>query len=332
MTNFHRTFCIRGLFVFALIQILLAHSLLGLISKGHGQDSAAGTPIAVAWSIEQQPGRLILKEREQPIATFHYQSDQCLRPFFSHARTVTGILATRNYPPVKGVDPDDHATMHGGIWLAFGDINGEDFWRNKGRIEHKRFSKPPTANAQGITFTSEDELIDSKGRPIGSIQQSYRLSRIDLGYCLIWTANLMAGSMPLILGDQEEMGLGVRVATNMTEKNGGQILNSDGKTTAKETWGKSAAWVDYSKTSDGKRLGVLLMPDQANFKTSWFHNRDYGLMVANSFGNQAFTQGEPSAIVIKANESLQLKYAIYWYESSTSESLPIERIANTLTR
>jgi uncharacterized protein YcfL len=55
-------------------------------------------------------------------------------------------------------------------------------------------------------------------------------------------------------------------------------------------------------------------------------------MVANSFGNQAFTQGEPSAIVIKANESLQLKYAIYWYESSTSESLPIERIANTLTR
>ena len=31
-------------------------------------------------------------------------------------------------------DLDDHPTMHPGLWLAFGDINGADFWRNKGRV------------------------------------------------------------------------------------------------------------------------------------------------------------------------------------------------------
>ena len=327
MSHFYSTFCINARHVFA-----LALCILGSIMQGLGQAPGTSNSIPIAWSIQEQPGRLILKERDQPIAIFHYQNDQCLRPFFSHARTVTGLAATRNFPPVSGVDPDDHANMHGGIWLAFGDINGEDFWRNKGRIEHKRFSKPPTASANGIAFSSDDALIDSKGTPIGTIEQSYNLSRIDLGYCLVWNAIIKAGSKPLILGDQEEMGLGVRVATNMTEKNGGQILSSEGKTTAKATWGKTAAWVDYSKTFDTNRVGVVLMPDPANFKPSWFHNRDYGLMVANSFGNKSFTQGEPSAIVIEANGTLQLKYAVYWYESSANEPRPIERIANAMAR
>ncbi|MFM8261599.1 MAG: DUF6807 family protein [Pirellula sp.] len=327
MSNFYRTVCSHAQFVFA-----LALPLLGSITQGLGQAPGASNSISVAWSIQQQPGRLILKERDQPIAVFHYQNDQCLRPFFSDATTVTGLRATRNFPPVSGVDPDDHASMHGGIWLAFGDINGEDFWRNKGRIEHQRFLKSPTASANGIAFTSDDALIDSKGTTIGTIEQSYSLSRIDLGYCLVWNAIIKAGAKPLILGDQEEMGLGVRVATNMTEKNGGQILSSDGKTTAKATWGKMAAWVDYSKTTDTKRIGVVLMPDPANFKPSWFHNRDYGLMVANSFGNKSFTQGEPSAIVIDANGSLKLKYAIYWYEASANEPRPIERISNEMAR
>ncbi|MFM8401684.1 MAG: DUF6807 family protein, partial [Pirellula sp.] len=227
MSNFYRTVCSHAQFVFA-----LALPLLGSITQGLGQAPGASNSISVAWSIQQQPGRLILKERDQPIAVFHYQNDQCLRPFFSDATTVTGLRATRNFPPVSGVDPDDQASMHGGIWLAFGDINGEDFWRNKGRIEHQRFLKSPTASANGIAFTSDDALIDSKGTTIGTIEQSYSLSRIDLGYCLVWNAIIKAGSKPLILGDQEEMGLGVRVATNMTEKNGGQILSSDGKTTA----------------------------------------------------------------------------------------------------
>jgi hypothetical protein len=70
----------------------------------------------------------------------------------------------------------------------------------------------------------------------------------------------------------------------------------------------------------------LLVPDAGNFKPSWFHNRDYGLMVANSFGNKAFTQGAPSAVRIEANQSLKLRYRIYWYECGAQDKLPIQRI------
>ena len=284
------------------------------------------------WSLEAQPGLLILKERNKQIGVFHYQDPSCLRPFFSQICTVTGTQVTRNFPPLVGVDPDDHANMHGGIWLAFGDINGEDFWRNKARIQHKRFTKEPSVNAQGISFASEDELVDSKGKTIGRIEQAYRVSRIELGYLLTWTATLIADSTPLVLGDQEEMGLGVRVATNMTQKNGGSILNSVGGSGAKETWGKTADWADYSKTQDGKRTGVLLFPDSKNLKPSWFHNRDYGLMVANMFGNKSFTGGQASTIRIEPNQSLTIRYGVYWYECGADQALPIERLRSAMQR
>jgi hypothetical protein len=233
---------------------------------------------------------------------------------------------TRNHPPIPGVDPDDHADMHCGIWLGFGDIDGHDFWRNKARIRHRRFLSEPTLEADRIGISSEDELIDPQGKSIGSLEQTYRLTRIDSGCLLVWQGVFKAGSEPLVFGDQEEMGLGVRVATSMTEKNGGRILSSDGKTGAKETWGKKAQWIDYSKTLDRKRTGILLMPDPNNLQSSWFHNRDYGLMVANCFGNQAFTGGKPSVIRIEPNRSMTLRYGIYWYESAVEEDLPIEKI------
>lgn len=290
------------------------------------QDAPLDANIPAAWSFDREPGKLILKEAGRRIAVFHYQDDRCFRPFFSQVCTVTGKQVTRNYPPIPGVDPDDHATMHGGIWLGFGDINGEDFWRNKSRIQHKKFIVEPSVNAQGIHFACQDELIDSKGDSIGWIEQDYRVSRIGLGYCLVWIATFQSGSTPLVLGDQEEMGLGVRVATGMTEKNGGRITSSTGSSSAKETWGKTADWVDYSKTEGGRRLGVLLMPDSENFQPSWFHNRDYGLMVANCFGRKSFTQGAPSQVVIQPGQRLTLRYRTYWYECGSDDQLPIEGV------
>ena len=326
MTPFPR--CLKATNFFAIVAIaaiLVNWPLGGSVSIAQ-ETSDPTNPSAIPWSIEPQVGKLILKHRGIALAVFHYQDDQCLRPFFSNVRTLSGTQVTRNHPPIPGVDPDDHANMHCGIWLGFGDIDGHDFWRNKARIQHRRFTSAPSLEADRIGFSSEDELIDPQGKSIGSLEQTYRLTRIDSGCMLVWQGVFKAGSEPLVFGDQEEMGLGVRVATSMTEKNGGRILSSDGKTGAKETWGKKAQWIDYSKTLDGKRTGILLMPDKNNLQSSWFHNRDYGLMVANYFGNQAFTGGKPSVIRIEPNRSMTLRYGIYWYESAVEEDLPIEKI------
>src|SRR2546426_10468941 len=78
-----------------------------------------------------------------------------------------------------------------------------------------------------------------------------------------------------------KMGLGVRVATPFIVKQGGSILNSAGGQNEKGTWGKTAEWIDYFGNVGTKTIGLMLVPDPANFRSSWFHSRDYGLVVAN---------------------------------------------------
>jgi hypothetical protein len=52
------------------------------------------------------------------------------------------------------------------------------------------------------------------------------------GYLLVWDATIIAGEQDLVFGDQEEMGMGVRVATPLTETNGGTLTGSTGQRTA----------------------------------------------------------------------------------------------------
>ena len=39
------------------------------------------------------------------------------------------MQVTRHHPPIEGQDRVDHGTFHPGIWMAFGDISGSDYWR-----------------------------------------------------------------------------------------------------------------------------------------------------------------------------------------------------------
>jgi hypothetical protein len=134
------------------------------------------------------------------------------------------------------------------------------------------------------------------------------------GWLLVWDATLDATVGGLALGDQEEMGFGARVATALTEKNGGKILNSKGQSTAKETWGQPASWCDYVGRIGDQPLGITLMASRQNFRPCWWHNRDYGLMVANPFGRSAMKQGDRSMVEVKPGQSLRLRFGACVHE------------------
>src|SRR5205823_7207276 len=91
----------------------------------------------------------------------------------------------------------------------------------------------------------------------------------------------------------------------------------------KEVWGRQTDWCDYSgvltiKKVAGEndlslRMGLLLVPHPQNFRRSWMHARDYGLLVANPFGQRAFTKGPASRIEVKPGETLRLRFGIWSY-------------------
>jgi hypothetical protein len=272
------------------------------------------------FAFESRDGVLAISYGGQRVADYVYRDDRIWRPYFANVHAPGGFQATRNHPPIPGRDATDHDTMHPGLWLAFGDISGQDYWRNKGRIEHVRFAEPAAIRAGRLEWVTDSHLLSTNGQPLGRLVSRFTLTARPEGYLVIWDASFEAGQQDLAFGDQEEMGFGVRVATGLTERNGGLLTSSTGRKTATSTWGQAAEWCDYSGTVEGRRVGVTLVPDPAHFRASWWHNRDYGLMVANPFGRKAMNQGEPSRVIVRKGERLRLRFGVLVHSSPADET------------
>lgn len=299
----------------------LSHVLAGvlLVPAVAFAASEAGL-LTPGFTFELRDGVLAISSGGRRLAEYVYRDERTFRPYFANLRTLEGVQVTRNHPPVPGQDAADHDTMHPGLWLAFGDINGQDFWRNQGRIEHVRFLQAPKVEGQRLTFTTECRLLAADGAPVSSLTNQFTLAGLAKAWLLVWDATFGSAAGDLIFGDQEEMGFGARVATPITEKSGGAITSSAGLKSAKNTWGQRAEWCDYSGVVNGQRVGITLMADPANFRPSWWHNRDYGLMVANPFGRDAMKQGPKSAITIQRGETFRLRFAAAIHEGDAAKA------------
>lgn len=118
--------------------------------------------------------------------------------------------------------------------------------------------------------------------------------------------------MDTTFGDSKDGAFSIRLAEPLTEKNSGLIVNSEGGRKMDQTWGKPAAWVDYSGELNGEKIGVTLFehPDSFHHPSRW-HVRDYGLLAVNPFGSNAFDKQAPeSKFVLAAGKSIRLHYQI----------------------
>ena len=239
------------------------------------------------------------------------------RPFLCDVKTLSGIQVTRHHPPVEGKDATDHDTMHPGIWMSFGDLNGKDYWR--GREGVRVVSAKVISPSPWVEF--RNEYLASDGKDVVAREECrLEFEGRPSAWLLRWRSTFRPGKAELVFGDQEEMGFGVRVATPLTVKAGGTIRDSEGRVNEKGVWGKTADWCEYRGTVDGKQVGLFVMPDPDNFRPSWFHARDYGLLVANPFGRNAFTGGEKSREIVRPGESLTLSFVVCVFETGPGET------------
>jgi hypothetical protein len=286
---------------------MLFASLLGSLAVAQGISPHVG--------FRREATKLIITVNDKPIATYVYSDSKIPRPYFAHVKTLDGVQVTRNHPPIAGEDRVDHDTMHPGIWLAFGDLDGSDFWRNKAKIIHVSFLEEPLGGNGTGMFVEEKHYLRDDGTLV--CKESFHCSiytRSD-GYLLCCDSKFY-GDAEFYFGDQEEMGLGLRVATAISEVSGGQLLDSEGRKGAQRIWSHAAAWCDYGGSVGNQRIGMTLMCHPGNFRESWMHARNYGFLAANPFGRQSMKKGSPSKIVVKAGEELRLRYAVWVHHGS----------------
>jgi hypothetical protein len=303
-----------------------------------GSVAAAQQPtrlLEVSFAAER--GQLHLRVAGENVATYVFEDQTITRPFLAHVRTPGGVQVTRNHPP-QPEDAQDHATFHPGIWLAFGDISGHDYWRLKAKVVHDGFVHKPSGGAGRGGFAVRHRYLSADGkRTVCTELWRVTLHARPEGYALIWDSTFSPNA-DITFGDQEEMGLGVRLATPIavTSKKGGRILDTAGRRDGAGIWGKSAEWCDYSGTISGKHAGVLIVPDPANFRPAWWHARDYGLLVANPFGRRALTGGEKSSVTVRRGQPLRLRFGLLIHSAEKGDEFdPVaaaRRLATLLKR
>ena len=91
------------------------------------------TPKTPGFSFTQQKDRVTLRLDGRKITEYLLDHPQLTRRAFINVHTHTGIQVTRNYPPMPN-DGGDHPVMHPGIWMSFGHLDGQDYWRLKAKV------------------------------------------------------------------------------------------------------------------------------------------------------------------------------------------------------
>ncbi|MEM3569438.1 MAG: PmoA family protein [Thermoproteota archaeon] len=267
------------------------------------------------FSYDLREGILIVNYGKSHVTSYNYGkwlSKPYLYPIFS----TNGVKVTED-------GPGDHV-HHRSLWVAHGDVNGYDFWaefENSGKIEARDVKVNGCGkvffelNGQNVWVTKSGSIELYEKRTV----RVWRLKRDVLLDLRIVLFNLEKDTK---LGDTKEGGmLSIRVNEKIKVESGGKIENSFGGINEAETWGKRAAWCDYSGVVDRKKVGITAFDHIDNFRypTHW-HVRDYGLMTANMLGISVFTNSPKNRgdYILLKGEELKFKYRVLVHEGRDS--------------
>lgn len=282
---------------------------------------------APAVVIEQRGDDAVLDVKiDGELLTTFYYGDDLRKPYLWPLMTKGGVSITRDYPMGEPDKTRDHP-HHTSMWTAYGDLNGADYWENGERTGWQSVENVEWEIGDVFGWIKADIVWQDKERkPVIQERRIYIFYNTPESARLIDVAiGLTADYGDVKFGDTKEGGMvGLRMADALREKGGtGTITNSEGGVGAKETWGKPAAWCDYSGTLDGVgAVGITVMDHPRSFRypTHW-HVRDYGLMGANAFGYSYFYNGEKNGdYLLKSGETMDFSYRLYLHAGDVKEA------------
>ena len=279
----------------------------------------------------------------KPFTSYIYERSQ-KKPSLYPLRTAKGTIVTRGYPldphPGERVDHPHHV----GLWFNYGDVNGLDFWNNSEAIPAARADKMGTIVHQRVIEASsgkdkgelnvEMDWVDSKGTILIKENTRYVFTGDDKTRTIDRITRLAAVRDPVVLGDNKEGVLGMRVARALEQPskaadvfldaNGkpaakavnndgvtGNYIGSDGKT-GDAVWGTRGPWTMLQGKIGDEAITIAMFdhPDNPGFPTYW-HARGYGLFAANNLGQKVFDPTrEEAKRTIPAGGSMTFRHRV----------------------
>ncbi len=195
-------------------------------------------------------------------------------PFFY---PVNGPLSGGSVTSMRNAEYPHHSSLFFGCDL----VNGGNYWQEgleRGRII--------SVNAQiikqgGDTVIFTDECIWSRPGAISPVKdtRTFTITAPSATMTIIDVEIKMEMLIDVTIRKTNHSLFSARMAADLSVKNGGTMINSEGLLGEPGTFGKGSAWIDfYGKRGNGvEGLAILQHPSNPWYPSPWF-TRDYGFM------------------------------------------------------
>jgi len=106
----------------------------------------------------------------------------------------------------------------------------------------------------------------------------------------------------------------IRMDPDLSVKFGGTMVNAEGESAEKGTFGKKSAWIDFYGKRGGFNEGIAILqhPSNPDYPAPWF-TRDYGFFSPTSL----YWPADDKATLIGKGETVSMKYRVLVHEGDT---------------
>jgi hypothetical protein len=258
-------------------------------------------------SLTSVDDRVVVALRGEPFCDYRFTDRRS--PVLWPLRAPGGIAVTRAFPLAELEGEPRDRRHHESCWFAHGLVNGVDFWQGDGRIVERDVEldgKNGAVHGVGIWQKPDgSEVCRDVHRFAFSGEADWRAVDVDV--------TLVASNGELVLGDTREGTFALRLRRELSLREGGSVVNSEGDSGAL-AFGKPARWVAATAELHGQLVVVALFdhPQNHGHPARW-QARDYGLLAANPFALHEVAGAGPGAgaVTLPAGGKLRLRYRVF---------------------
>ncbi|MCX7044836.1 MAG: PmoA family protein [Candidatus Sumerlaeota bacterium] len=297
---------------------LLAFTLIFL---GAAMPGSAAEPVSA--KIDQ--GQVVIDVGGKPFTTYIF-GEALKRPSFSAS------LKKPYFYPVIGPKSGKTVTLetmppyphHNSLWFGCDRVNGVDYWSvnlKVGRIVSQGAKLVEAAGERAVftdeclwTPTGKDPIIrDTRKVTITAPSPALRFIDFDITLDPLTDLTIQKSNHSLFSG---RMTPELCVTDHEKKSRGGVLINAEGKSSEKDTFGVLSPWMDFYGARDGVTEGMAILenPDNRWYPSPWF-TRDYGF-----FSPTPMQWLKGGAIKIPKGEKFTLKYRVIVHAGDTKEA------------
>jgi len=208
---------------------------------------------------------------------------------------------------------------HSSLFFGCDQVNGGNYWQEgleRGRII--------SVNAEilkegGDSAVITDECVWSRPGAISPVRDIRRfiITSPSPNIRLIEVEITMEMLVEVEIKKTNHSLFSARMASDLSVKNGGTLVNAEGASGEKDTFGKNSPWMDYSGKRGDFTEGMAILQHPANpwYPSPWF-TRDYGFFSPTPI----YWPANGTENMLKKGEKLFLRYLVVVHGGDAAEA------------